>query len=328
MNKQLLPSLLFLAFVLMSSNVLATVNWVGDMFPTSGSDNNIGEGENFTLFVQAYQPGVTEAPGQGAGVTCEVYFGEVSSFGQPWMSINTMTMNYNVDIGNNDEYIGLIAPSAGFYEFTCRCSGDGGTNWTFAALPSGNGRLTVSAPLPVELISWDAQVQRDAIALHWRTATEFNSSHFDIQRSGDLNTWKTIGQLGAKGNTLVTQNYLYEDAQPLPGTGYYRLLQVDFDGRSELSDVVAVKFQSQSQWLRAYPNPVRQQLRIDIASDAPSSPLHLQLFDATGRLLHSTFTNAADFVELDLADQPAGLYLLRLVDDAGMVLAQERVLRQ
>ena len=123
-------------FVLVSSlygfKSLVVVDWVGNMFPVSGSSNTILNGENFTVYVQVYKAGVTEPAGQGPGINCEIYYGQVPAFGQPWDMIFTQAMTYNVDIGNNDEYQGTISPPVGLYEFTCRCSDDGGSTWTFA----------------------------------------------------------------------------------------------------------------------------------------------------------------------------------------------------
>ncbi len=327
MNKQLLTAFSLLTFLFFSSTALATIDWVGNMFPASGSSNTIVEGENFTIYVQVYKAGTTEAGGQGAGINCEIYFGEVTAFGQPWMNISSSAMSYNVDIGNNDEYVGILAPNAGSYEFTCRCSDDGGASWTFASLPSGNGMLTVNAPLPVELIDWKAFVQRDAIALYWETASETNSSHFDIQRSADLTDWQTVATLAAKGNTKLKQSYHFLDEKPLNGTSYYRLHQVDFNGSAENSEILAVQFKPEEASLKISPNPTHGPIRIEVDEEIIGRDHLLQLYNSSGQLLLRQEVNSA-INEMEVGALPSGLYLVRLTDHRGQTLTLQRVLKQ
>ena len=119
------------------------VGWVGNMFPAGGSSTTITAGGSFTVYVQVWKDGVTNASGQGAGIACTLYWGQVSSFGGSWSNITNTAMVYNTDIGNNDEYKASIMPGQGLYEFTAYCSDDGGTTKTWQG--NGSGRLTVNA---------------------------------------------------------------------------------------------------------------------------------------------------------------------------------------
>jgi len=128
MKKQLLIKSLLISFMCLFGNLsFAAIDWVGNMFPSSGSSSEIAVGSSLDVYVQVYKAGTTESSGQGAGISCETYHSEVFSFGGTWQSTFTQAMTYNVDIGNNDEYQGSLTPiAAGSYEFTCRCSDDGG----------------------------------------------------------------------------------------------------------------------------------------------------------------------------------------------------------
>ncbi|MCX6032247.1 MAG: alpha-amylase family glycosyl hydrolase [Chloroflexi bacterium] len=118
--------------------------WVGNLLPTSGSASTITAGGTFDVYVQVWKSGVTEAQGQGAGITCSLYWGQVSSWGGGWSNVTDTPMTYNGDIGNNDEYKATISPAAGLYEFTAFCTeaANGAVKWNDNS--SGNGKLTVS----------------------------------------------------------------------------------------------------------------------------------------------------------------------------------------
>ena len=84
---------LCLAFGLLYFNSFATIDWVGNMFPASGSSSTIVEGENFNIYIQVYKAGTTEPAGQGAGINCEVYYSDVNGFGMPWLNVFTQSIN-------------------------------------------------------------------------------------------------------------------------------------------------------------------------------------------------------------------------------------------
>lgn len=129
-------------------------DWVGNMFPAGYSENIVTKGETFTVYTQVYKQGTTEASGQGEGIACTLYWGEVSRFSGEWEQVIETPMTYSGDIGNNDEYRAEIQPGAGQYEFTTRCSST--TTSIVRWQNRGNGRLTVS-PFP------DAPLDRRAL---------------------------------------------------------------------------------------------------------------------------------------------------------------------
>jgi hypothetical protein len=88
--------------------------------------------------------------------------------------------------------------------------------------------------LPVKLTAFNANQKKGAVRLNWSTASEINSSHYNILRSSTANNFVKIDQVSANGTTREASNYSFVDQKPLPGTNYYQLQQVDFDGKSEL----------------------------------------------------------------------------------------------
>jgi len=116
--------------------------WVGNMFPGGGSQSEIVTGNSLDVDMQTYKEGVTDRPGQGSNMSCHLIWSEVDNAGQ-WKNPMDTPMSYNVDIGNNDEYMATISPPSGQYEFTANCKDM--TSETTVWQQDGNGRLTVNA---------------------------------------------------------------------------------------------------------------------------------------------------------------------------------------
>lgn len=107
--------------------------------------------------------------------------------------------------------------------------------------PTWAGVIGTNVPLPVTLTSFTGTPQNNSIRLNWTTASEQSNSHFDVLRSDDGKVFNILTTLTGKGTTQQTSNYTYTDANPFSGTNYYQLRQVDLDGKSELSKIIAIK---------------------------------------------------------------------------------------
>lgn len=132
--------------------------------------------------------------------------------------------------------------------------------------------------LPVEFLYVDANFRREnrEVQVTWATGKEWNNSHFEIERSANgLKTWKTLDAVQGLGWSDTKTDYRFDDQYPplIGGLLYYRIKQVDFDGRYAHSKVVTVRvpslIETKGTWI-IYPNPVRHQ------------PLRLELVDAQG----------------------------------------------
>jgi len=96
------------------------------------------------------------------------------------------------------------------------------------------------SPLPVELLSFAGEASGTTITLMWATGSESSSSHFRVQRSQDLSSWKLVGLVGAKGNSLSISNYQLTDRSPVFGVNYYRLTEVSTTGSLTDHNAIAV----------------------------------------------------------------------------------------
>jgi len=152
-------------------------------------------------------------------------------------------------------------------------SGDNIQN-TATAVLSEFGPLSVGkiGALPVQLISFDLHTKGNKVNINWSTASEQNSAVFIVERSADGKNFEAIATVNAAGNTNEKQFYSYEDNKPIAGTGYYRLVQYDKDGKYKLYDIKAVEFDFLNKDFiiinTAEPSGLSFKLNSDIASRA------------------------------------------------------------
>lgn len=165
--------------------------------------------------------------------------------------------------------------------------------------------------LPVILLNFNAQRSEQSVIVEWMTATEQNSDYFEVQRSFDSLSFSRVGIINGAGYSTTPNSYSLIDDQPLNGTSFYRLKQVDFDGTLKYSDVKAVDFGNfESTSIQLYPNPTSDELFIVGKADEIASIelLNLQGKNMLSRI--STINKGVDYVQLNLSKLSSGMYTL------------------
>lgn len=174
------------------------------------------------------------------------------------------------------------------------------------------------APLPVVLTSFQAQATgRDAL-LSWATAQEVGNAFFEIERSADGQTFAPVGKCSGHGTTVQRQAYEFRDkgVGATTGTVYYRLRQVDTDGKATLSEVKTVTFAPQPTALLAlYPNPATDYTTLDL-NTLPQGTYVVEIHGADGRLLTRLEATANEPLRLPVAQYPTGTYLIRVTGNS------------
>ena len=139
---------------------------------------------------------------------------------------------------------------------------------------------TISSPLPVKLISFEAKaLAGQAVELKWQTAREIDNDRFVVERSKDLVNFEQVAEIrDVAGNSDARHNYKLVDHNPYRGTSYYRLIQYDLGGARSVSRTVSVVVRSQDYSL--YPNPLTgRTFRIGV--DEPHSAV-ISLYNTNG----------------------------------------------
>ncbi len=186
---------------------------------------------------------------------------------------------------------------------------------SFAGAISSNTTTT-----PVKLVSLKATNINEDVLISWTTASEVNNRGFDVERSFDGKTFEFVGFVKGAGNSSTSNNYTLEDANAFVKAGvnklFYRLKQMDNDGKFEYSQVVTVVNDNDlSPGIVTYPNPFSDRLSIDIKG-AKAGNAGIQVMDISGRLIMSfdkTILDGNQTLTLDgLASLSQGVYFVRV----------------
>ena len=144
----------------------------------------------------------------------------------------------------------------------------------------------LQSPLPVNFLHFQAKaIENEFVLVEWSTSFERNNDFFEIERSSDGQRFKTIGRVAGTGFEDTQQDYEFEDTSPLLGLSYYRLRQVDFDGRENYSEIRAVEIVGrQTTKVKLYPNPARFDAQLAITTEQDFAA-QIRVFDSSGRML-------------------------------------------
>ncbi|GAB2718296.1 hypothetical protein GCM10011495_38870 [Hymenobacter frigidus] len=195
---------------------------------------------------------------------------------------------------------------------------------TFATFTLGDSEN----PLPVRLTAFDAKrVGTDALVT-WETASEQNSKGYDVQVSTNGKEFRTLASVASAtpNSTGNTQYRFIDTEQNKTGARYYRLRQVDLDGKETFFAPVVVSFTGKATEtaLVAYPNPLNgnEQLHLTFQS-ANAGKGQISITDMTGRMVRQqpidVTTGTSDLTVEKLGDLKMGMYLVRLTLPSGQV---------
>lgn len=166
-----------------------------------------------------------------------------------------------------------------------------------------------SSLLPLHLLSFSATRQSENVLLQWQTSGEINASHFEIERSNDGLVFKTIGIVNAANNSGL-HNYNFTDNTPVQGINYYRLKQVDRDGRYTYSPVAKVVFENDGAAFTVFPNPAGNTITIQYAGDQKN--VQLAIFDLAGRQVMCKELNHQAIWQADVSGLAKGTYTIKV----------------
>ncbi|WP_461791684.1 LamG-like jellyroll fold domain-containing protein [Pedobacter sp.] len=175
---------------------------------------------------------------------------------------------------------------------------------------SGKGRTgTIVGPvtLPVELLSFNANVVGNQVKLQWETASETNNGFFEVERSTDGKVFSSVVKINGAGNSQEKRAYTAIDERPLTGTSYYRLKQYDTDGKSTVYLPVSVRVLGNNA-PSLYPNPATNYI---LVKNVGTDPTVFNVFDLNGIKQTVTFKLNDDGLFVDVSKLKSGLYFLR-----------------
>lgn len=175
--------------------------------------------------------------------------------------------------------------------------------------------LTVTAPLPIKLVSFEGRsTSCDQIDLMWQTSSERNNEYIELQRSSNGIDFVTLDKLSGTNRSDLNSYVYYDRSELIVGNKYYyRLKQVDFDGKFEYHKVIAVEHTCAAEKLslNIYPNPAIDKVSITLDGLKVPTDLTLSVLNNEGSLVKTLSINSSVINEYILSDLPAGVYHLR-----------------
>lgn len=213
--------------------------------------------------------------GSRADVIAKAEFNQTTGY---W----TLEMKRALNTGNADDF--EVNLSSGNY-FTLARFDNVGSDHGRQGIDMGIYHLLYSpVVIPVELISFSANVQNNIVELVWKTATEDNNQGFEIQRKQNSD-WQVVGFVEGKGNSTKPIEYRFSDKISIAGEYKYRLKQVDFDGSETLSqEVSVVVYPTEFSLSQNYPNPFNPITNIDYIVSVKEQ-VTIQIFNPAGEVV-------------------------------------------
>ncbi len=149
-------------------------------------------------------------------------------------------------------------------------------------------------PLPVTWYKLNASSGDGIVLVEWSTATEINNWKFEVERTDGEREWIKIGEVLGSGNSSQIKKYSLIDNNPLPGKSYYRVKQIDRDGRTDYSPIFVVNGNAPETGLTIYPNPASQENQIVLSAYGFSTREYnhsVTIQDAVGRMVFQSIFN-------------------------------------
>ncbi|WP_153797765.1 alpha-amylase family glycosyl hydrolase [Foetidibacter luteolus] len=170
--------------------------------------------------------------------------------------------------------------------------------------------------LPVSWLGFTAQESANrSVLLKWSTSSEKNNAYYNVERSSDGSKYMAIGTVAAGNAPASVQRYSFTDKYPAAGINYYRIKQVDKDGKFDYSAVKTISFTGAEKTWQLYPNPARNATAV--YAQANVNAMQVVITNLAGKLLYnSTYRQVKAGQKISLpVNISKGVYFLRINSD-------------
>lgn len=195
----------------------------------------------------------------------------------------------------------------------------------------GGGGGAGGAGFPVEWLDVNAEWLPNGLGtsseqtalISWATASETNNAYFGIERSYDGQLFEEIGRTAGAGTTTATAQYTFQDSAVIAQSSiFYRIRQVDIDGKFSYSSMVELtRNLGASLAFAVFPNPAHAQATCRVTTSR-SSIANLQLINLQGQIAweqQTALTTGVNTLSVNTTQLPAGTYLCRLITEDAIV---------
>ncbi|RPI73956.1 MAG: T9SS C-terminal target domain-containing protein [Ignavibacteriales bacterium] len=183
--------------------------------------------------------------------------------------------------------------------------------------------ILVYTAIPVELVSFTADVISEGVSLKWNTASELNNRGFEVERkiisnrSSVISSWERIEFVKGRGTTSEPQSYSYTDKNVNSGIYQYRLKQIDFDGSFRIYDPVKVEYGIVKNYSleQNYPNPFNPETLIKYTIPVSGRTV-LKIYNVLGKEVGTLVNELKEAGSYEIKFNPeelsSGIYFYRL----------------
>lgn len=167
------------------------------------------------------------------------------------------------------------------------------------------------APVGISLLNFTAKAENKMAKIEWTTTSEINNKEFVLSRSSDGKDFEELIRVSGSGNATTQNNYSHFDKTPLSGINYYRLQQIDFDGKMTDYGIRKVVFEIEKLVIKVYPNPVRDQLAIEF----PAGTYHrVEIINSNGKVMQQlNLNNWENRKIISFGNLATGVYFVKLI---------------
>ncbi len=265
--------------------------------PVSGTNYT----PNSALFVTA-----TIDAGEGG------YDGTLTCVGCVSGSATCVTSGRNITC-TTDAQDFFVTPASGAVVFTARATKNNKTTYDDVA-------IYLESPLPIELTFFNAFLEGNEVQLTWSTATETNNEYFMVQHSTNGRDFSDIVILIGAGTTTREHSYNYQHKTPSPGTNYYRLKQVDYDGAFTISPVRVVEMNGSSSTSDNWSiQPTIASNQVYLLRHAEAIAANWTVYTMDGRpTLQGNIPTDGDLQAIEISTLHSGPYFLQVTSSEGV----------
>jgi len=206
-------------------------------------------------------------------------------------------------------------------------------NYNYTITPTSNcgsqtatGSIIVSTPVPIELLSFNAELKENYVEINWKTSTETNNDYFILEKSHDGINWIKSSEIKAVGNSNTTSHYSWVDNTHFNGQNYYRLSQVDLDGTKESFNIISVNNSTENEVV-LYPNPSSDNFTLEYFSENNDELTIIIESDQGLEMYYQKFnvTKGNNHIHIFTESLMQGLYLVLIENASGVKLSKKIV---
>jgi len=175
------------------------------------------------------------------------------------------------------------------------------------------GSTSSANALPVEFLYITAKQELSENRIDWATAMEENNSHFIVERTHDGASWESLDEIGGAGFSSNIMKYTYLDQNPYSDVNYYRIKQVDYDGRYDYSPIVMVNslIEEANISLKVYPNPAMDYVQVQWGQEEETGKI--VLIGLNGNVVAEQMPDQHNAMVIDLTSVKDGVYFVQFI---------------